>query len=141
MGLSSLKVVHPYGKWAFSALMLAIAGLYLAIAGANPRITEQGVEVTLDQVFTLGIVLYIASSLVFLYLKLSARIRRLPAGEANLQALSQFIARYPDISKEHDLERLCVKETTYGQLKDIQKVVNRSLVRLASRTIMRKGRA
>lgn len=138
MGISALKVVHPYGKWAFSAMVLAVVGLYFSIAGANPRVTSSGVEVTLGEIFTIGIVLYVVSTMTFLYLKLSPGIKRLPAGEKNLKNLDQFIAEHPGIALELDLNRFRCKETTFGQMKEIKKITNKSLVKLASKTIMRK---
>ncbi|WP_045861667.1 hypothetical protein [Teredinibacter purpureus] len=138
MSWSALKVSHPLKKWVAWSMLFALLGILLIFFGLNAKVVNQGVVISPGPMFLLGLAMYVFWSAAFLYLKLSPRIRRIPAGSVNIERLSNFAKTYPQISKEYRLETYCNGNTTYGEIQIIQKKANKSLVQLASRSVMRR---
>ncbi len=84
-------------------------------------------------------VIYALGCGAFAYLTYARRFQRLPAGAVNRQRLAAFIQSHPDIARQLDMSRYCRMNVTYGDLKVLQSQANRALLRVASRTLLRRG--
>ncbi len=136
---SSLKISHPLGNWLFTTLLSAIGGIYFMFTGVKALTTPQGIYISVDAMFWVGLGAYLISTMGFLFLKIHPRFKRMPAGADNMVRLENFIGSYPDIAKELSLETLLRDGATFGQLKKIQKDANRKVVQMASKSIVRGG--
>ena len=136
---SSLKITHPLGNWQFAAVLAALGGIYFMFTDAKVLTTEQGIFISLEPMFWVGLVTYIVSTLGFIYLKIAPRFKSMPAGAENMERLRVFVSNYPEIAKELSLDSLLRKGATFGQLKKVQKDANRKLVQVASKTLIRRG--
>lgn len=107
--------------------------------GVKVLTTPQGIYVSIETMFWVGLGEYLISTMGFLFLKIHPRFKRMPAGADNMVRLENFIGSYPDIAKELSLDILLRDGATFGQLKKIQKDANRKVVQKASKSIVRGG--
>jgi hypothetical protein len=84
--------------------------------------------------FWIGVLVYLCSSIILIFLKVSKRFKRFPAGIENMERLRAFSEKYPSIAQELSLNKALSNGASYGQLIKIKKIANRKLVKMASTT-------
>jgi hypothetical protein len=106
--------------------------------GVKALTTPQGIFISVEIMFWIGLGAYLISTIGFIFLKVHPRFKRMPASADNINQLKNFIGNYPDIAIELSLETLLKDGTTFGHLKKIQKDANRKVVQMASKSIVRR---
>jgi hypothetical protein len=136
----SLKITHPLGAWLFASALAALTGLFFMVTGVEIDHQSNEVYFRLKELFWFGLLAYLISTSAFLYIRMSRKFSNLPAGEENIDRLKGFCIQYPDLAKDMSLDAINHKTITYGELKKIQKQVNRRLISFASKAIVGRGR-
>lgn len=134
----SLKITHPMDFWLFASASAALAGFLLMLSGVVIDRQDDEVYLHLTDLFRFGLLVYLVSTLVFFYFRLAPRFASMPAGMENIERLKVFILQYPGLSRELSVCSIDLETVTYGELKKIQKQVNRRLISVASKSIVKR---
>jgi hypothetical protein len=135
----SLKITHPLGTWLFASAMAAITGLFFMATGVEIDRQDGNVYFRLKELFWFGLLVYVVSTVVFLYFRLAKRFLNMLAGEENIERFKAFCLQYPALSKDLSLNTIKLETLTYKELKKIEKQVNRRMLSLASKAMLGRG--
>jgi|TARA_R110002072_G_scaffold303138_1_gene495408 hypothetical protein len=122
------------GKWIFTFFLIGICSLYYIVSNVTIQKTNEGIFISLGLMFWIGVLVYLCSSIILIFLKVSKRFKRFPAGIENMERLRAFSEKYPSIAQELSLNKTLSNGASYGQLIKIKKIANRKLVKMASTT-------
>lgn len=90
----------------------------------------------LRDLFWFGLLVYLVSTLVFLYFRLAPKFANMPAGLENVERLKAFSLQYPGLSRELSLGSIDLETVTYRELKKVEKQVNRRVISVASKSMV-----